>query len=452
MTKLVEKSRKPPDNQIFTVSEFTRRVRTLLEREMPEVWVRGEISNFRRQSSGHCYFSLKDAGSQLSTVLFKSNASQTSLALRDGLQVIAFGRVTVYEPRGNYQLIVHYIIEDGLGRLQQDFERLKDKLSQEGLFDSERKRPLPLLPAVIGFVTSPTGAALRDFISILRRRGWRGRLVVLPAKVQGAGAAEEIAAMVVNACKLGFIELLVIGRGGGSLEDIWPFNEEIVVRAVADCSIPVISAVGHEIDFTLSDLAADCRAETPSAAAELISSLYLKCVERCRSFDKALDERASALLERCSSEIALRESHLLRLSPINSIEQHNLRIDDMANRLQATIRQSISSGLNRIQDLAERVASISPEGRIRLEGVKLKAMSEHYNRLFETLPEQPAIKIGNLSKRLRNASSAQILKRGFVLVRDEQGDFISRKKNIVKRQKLRAEFHDGEIDVEVKET
>ena len=451
MPTMIETSRQPPDNQIFSVSEFTRRVKTLLEREMPEVWLRGEISNFRRQASGHCYFSLKDAGSQVSTVLFRGNAAKTHLDLRDGLQVIAFGRVTVYEPRGNYQLIVHYLIEDGLGKLQQDFERLKSKLSGEGLFDPERKKALPLLPAAVGFITSPTGAALRDFISILRRRGWPGRLIVLPAKVQGAEAAKEITAMLENARSLGFIDLLVVGRGGGSVEDLWPFNEEIVVRAISDCSIPVISAVGHEIDYTLCDFAADCRAETPSAAAELISSLYLKCVERCRSFSQALDERAAACLERCRSETALYESHLLRLSPINRIEQNILRLDDLANRLQASLRQGISSGRHQLQDLAARAASISPESRLRLEGVKLTGLHERYDRLLETMLTQPAAQLGHLAIRLRNAGPPQILKRGFVLVRDDQGNFVARKKSIIKGQKLRTEFHDGEIGVEVKE-
>ena len=449
---MIETTRQPPDSQIFSVSEFTRRVKTLLEREMPEVWLRGEISNFRRQASGHCYFSLKDAGSQVSTVLFRGNAAKTQLDLRDGLQVIAFGRVTVYEPRGNYQLIVHYLLEDGLGKLQQDFERLKRKLSGEGLFDPERKKVLPLLPAAVGFITSPTGAALRDFISILRRRGWPGRLIVLPAKVQGAEAATEITAMIENARSLGFIDLLVVGRGGGSVEDLWPFNDEILVRAVSDCSIPVISAVGHEIDFTLIDFAADCRAETPSAAAELISSLYLECVERCRSFDQALDERAAACLERCRGETALHESHLLRLSPINRIEQHFLRLDDLTNRLQAALRQGIASGRHQLQDLAARAASISPESHLRIEGVKLTGLRERYNRLLETLPAQPAAQLGHLATRLRNAGPPQILKRGFVLVRDDQGNFVARKKSLIKGQKLRTEFHDGEIGVEVRET
>ena len=257
--------------------------------------------------------------------------------------------------------------------------------------------------------------------------------------------------MLENARSLGFIDLLVVGRGGGSVEDLWPFNEEIVVRAISDCSIPVISAVGHEIDYTLCDFAADCRAETPSAAAELISSLYLKCVERCRSFSQALDERAAACLERCRSETALYESHLLRLSPINRIEQNILRLDDLANRLQASLRQGISSGRHQLQDLAARAASISPESRLRLEGVKLTGLHERYDRLLETMLTQPAAQLGHLAIRLRNAGPPQILKRGFVLVRDDQGNFVARKKSIIKGQKLRTEFHDGEIGVEVKE-
>ena len=237
-----------------SVSEFTRRVKTLLEEGIRPGWVRGEVSNLRAQASGHVYFSLKDAGAQLSAVLFRGDAARQTVKLRDGQQVVAYGEVSVYEARGQYQLIVRAVIEDGVGRLQQEFERLKQRLAAEGLFAPEKKRPIPAMPATVGFVTSPTGAAVQDFIRILSRRGWRGRLVVLPAKVQGEGAAAEMAAMLGLAQALGIFDLLVIGRGGGSLEDLWAFNEEVLVRAVAGCTVPVISAVGHEIDFTRATL------------------------------------------------------------------------------------------------------------------------------------------------------------------------------------------------------
>ena len=256
------------EGRIESVSEFTRRVKTLLERGIAPAWVRGEVSNLRAQASGHLYFSLKDAGAQLSAVLFRGDAARQKVPVRDGLQVIVFGELNVYEVRGQYQLIVRSVVEDGVGRLQREFEALKKRLAGEGLFAPERKRPIPSLPATVGFITSPTGAAVKDFLRILTRRGWRGRVVILPAKVQGAEAAPEMIGMLELAAALGIFDLLVIGRGGGSIEDLWAFNEEALVRAVAACPVPVISAVGHEIDFTLCDFAADVRAETPSAAAD----------------------------------------------------------------------------------------------------------------------------------------------------------------------------------------
>jgi exodeoxyribonuclease VII large subunit len=267
-------------DRVATVSEFTRRVKGLLESQIPPGWVRGEVSNLRRQSSGHVYFSLKDAGAQLSAVLFRGDAQRQSVELRDGQQVVVFGEISVYEARGNYQLIARVIVDDGVGKLQREFEALKRKLQAEGLFERERKRALPEMPRTVGFITSPTGAAVRDFIQILRRRNWRGRVVVLPAKVQGVGAAEEMVAMLGQAAAMELFDILVIGRGGGSLEDLWAFNEEVLVRAVAASPVPIISAVGHEIDVTLCDFAADVRAETPSAAAELISSRFVACNER----------------------------------------------------------------------------------------------------------------------------------------------------------------------------
>jgi len=250
----------PDAGRIQTVTEFTRRVKEVLKGGLPPGWVRGEVSNLRAQASGHVYFSLKDAGAQLACVLFRGDAQRQSVALRDGLQVLAYGEVDVYEARGQYQFITRALIEHGAGRLQQELEQLKQRLATEGLFAAERKQPLPLLPRTIGFITSPTGAAVQDFIRILQRRGWTGRLVVLPAKVQGEGAAAELVAMLHTAEALGIFDLLVIGRGGGSIEDLWAFNEEPLVRAVAACAVPIISAVGHEIDYTLCDFAADVRA------------------------------------------------------------------------------------------------------------------------------------------------------------------------------------------------
>ena len=268
------------DEGVESVSKFTRRIKVLLESDAIPGWIQGEVSNLRRQSSGHTYFVLKDAGAQLSCVMFRGDGARQTVELRDGQQVLLAGRVSVYEARGQYQLIVRTIKEDGVGRLQREFEALKKRLADEGLFERDQKKSLPALALKVGFVTSPTGAAVQDFVRIMIRRGWQGRLTVLPAKVQGVGAAAEIAAMIAWAVDRGDFDVLVIGRGGGSLEDLWAFNEETVVRAIAASPIPVVSAVGHEIDFTLSDFTADVRAETPSAAAELISSAYAEMNDR----------------------------------------------------------------------------------------------------------------------------------------------------------------------------
>ncbi|HEY5079734.1 MAG TPA: exodeoxyribonuclease VII large subunit, partial [Opitutaceae bacterium] len=269
-----------PETRPISVTEFTRRVKALLEGNIGACWVKGEVSNLRVQPSGHVYFSLKDAGAQLSAVMFRMQAARQSVKIRDGLQVVAHGDVGVYEARGQYQLVVRTLVDDGVGALQREYEALKRRLSDEGLFEAARKKPIPQMPGTVGFVTSPTGAAVQDFLRILIRRGWRGRVVVLPSKVQGEGAAAEMASMLGLAGNLGIFDLIVIGRGGGSIEDLWAFNEEPLVRAVAACPIPTISAVGHEIDFTLCDFAADRRAETPSAAAELVSSEFVRFAER----------------------------------------------------------------------------------------------------------------------------------------------------------------------------
>jgi exodeoxyribonuclease VII large subunit len=247
------------------------------------------------------YFSLKDAGAQLSAVMFRGDAARQDVKLRDGVQVLVYGEISVYEARGNYQLIVRAVIEDGVGRLQREFEALKRRLAEEGLFAAENKIAIPPMPRTVGVITSPTGAAVQDFVRILIRRGWRGQVVVLPAKVQGEGAAAELVEMLRVACdpaECGVVfDLLVIGRGGGSLEDLWAFNEEPLVRAVAACPLPIISAVGHEIDFTLCDFAADVRVETPSAAAELISSGFVSAAERVERAAEDLNHHVGTALE-----------------------------------------------------------------------------------------------------------------------------------------------------------
>ncbi len=448
----IEKSLLPPDESILTVSAFNRRVKDLLETRMPEVWLKGEISNFRRQSSGHCYFSLKDARSQVSAVVFRGDAGAIGLSIKDGLEVIAYGQVSVYEPRGTYQIIVRFLVEAGQGRLQLEFERLKKKLAEEGLFDPQNKKPLPMLPRTVGFITSPTGAAVRDFISILERRRWTGRVIIFPARVQGKEAAAEIVAMLEKAQRLNFLDLLVIGRGGGSLEDLWPFNEEVVARAVASCTVPLISAVGHEIDYTLSDFAADRRAETPSAAAELISSSFMEIEQRLQAVENTLEELAKNRLEKLAYDLELIEGNLLRLSPIHRIEQGFLRLDDVANRLVASLRHGIANGRNVEKNLAVRLAAIAPEKKAQLAHARCHTLQNRLTSATQLRLTGAADRLKGVARRLENANPEMILKRGFAMVKDEQGRYLPRKAGLNPGRKLRTRFADGEIGVEVTET
>jgi exodeoxyribonuclease VII large subunit len=406
-----------------SVSDFTRRVKQLLEGGLKPGWVRGEISNLRAQASGHVYFSLKDAGAQLSAVLFRGDAARQTVKLRDGLQVVVFGQVSVYEARGQYQLIVRLVVDDGVGRLQREFEALKARLAAEGLFAPERKKPIPLMPRTVGFVTSPTGAAAQDFVRIVRRRGWRGRVIILPALVQGPGAAAEIVEMVQWAEKSGLFDLLVVGRGGGSLEDLWPFNEEAVVRAVAACPVPVISAVGHEIDFTLCDFAADLRAETPSAAAERITSHFVACTERTNQAGGSLTTLVEGALRQAKAEVDHARSRLRLLSPAAQIEQGFLRLDDLANRLGSALRHSAQLRREQLTGLRNRMAHRSPELRVQSESQRLLS----------------------LWKRLQAASPKSVLNRGFVILRDAEGKPVMRRAEVKPGQPIAAEFADGQV-------
>lgn len=438
--------------RVESVSEFTRRVKTVLESQVRPGWVRGEVSNLRMQASGHVYFSLKDAGAQLSAVLFRGDAARQTVKLRDGTQVLVYGEISVYEARGNYQLIVRAVIEDGVGRLQREFEALKRRLAAEGLFAAENKVAVPEMPRVVGFITSPTGAAVQDFSRILIRRGWRGRVVVLPVKVQGEGAAAEMAAMVEYADGLRrgmtneqcpmideaeggtealarpatdrepFFDLLVIGRGGGSLEDLWAFNEEVLVRAVAACRIPVVSAVGHEIDFTLCDFAADVRAETPSAAAELISSRFVATTEKATRLAEDLNHHVGVAMEAAGERLDHARSRLRLLAPSAQIERGYLRLDDMANRMSAALGATVQGRRQRLTEVAALLRERSPQRRVEAESQRLLA----------------------LWKRLQAASPASVLNRGFVIIRDEAGKPVQKKAAVRKGQRLRAQFADGE--------
>ncbi|MFA5143242.1 MAG: exodeoxyribonuclease VII large subunit [Candidatus Omnitrophota bacterium] len=317
------------EKHIYTVSELTKYVRGILEDSFPSVWVEGEISNFVLHSSGHMYFSLKDAGAVLKSAMFARSNAKLKFKPKDGMKVICFGKISVYEARGDYQLIAEEIEPKGIGALQLQFQQLKERLQKEGLFDPAHKVPIPFLPTRIGIVTSPTGAAIRDILNIARRRFSNVEIIINPVKVQGESAKNEIAKAIHQFNELKNIDVMIVTRGGGSLEDLWPFNEEVVARAIYASDIPVISAVGHEIDFTISDFTADFRAPTPSAAAELVIPKKEDLVGLINTATARLNNALSGKLNRLAERLkAMSESYVLR-QPLNMITQYEQAIDNL---------------------------------------------------------------------------------------------------------------------------
>jgi exodeoxyribonuclease VII large subunit len=331
-----------PTKKIFSVSELSQGIKNLIEREYPDVWVTGEVSNFRAAASGHLYFTLKDATAQLRAVCFRNQARYLKFKPQDGISVIARGHLSVYEARGEYQLYVEYLEPAGLGALQLAFEQLKQKLAAEGLFDIARKKPLPLLPRAIGVVTSPTGAVIRDILRILRRRFRNMNVLIYPVKVQGEGAAEEIVEGVKYLNREQNVDVIIVGRGGGSIEDLWAFNEEVVARGIAASGIPVISAVGHETDFTIADFVADLRAPTPSAAAELV-------VHRKQDFLTELENRARRMTQIIRLQLSEARQRLTELRMHHAFQTLATRLAERAQRVDdavASLERSMRSRLN----------------------------------------------------------------------------------------------------------
>ena len=346
----------PPPRTLYTVSALTALLRVHIESAFSDIWVEGEVSNLRIPTSGHAYFTLKDASSQIRAVLFRSVGRSQRFALQDGLQLVCRGRLTVYEPRGDYQVIVEYAEPKGVGALQLAFEQLKARLAAEGLYDQARKRPLPFLPRRIGVVTSPTGAAIRDIVQVAHKRDPGVTIVIDPVAVQGESAAGEIARAIEELNEMGGFDVLIVGRGGGSLEDLWPFNEEIVARAVAASRIPVVSAVGHEIDFTIADFVADVRAPTPSAAAELVVRDRVDLLKRVVGYgDRAVHAIRTVLRDLYARVEAERRG---LLDPTALVARAMQRRDELEMRLRLT-------QVNRLKELRSAVEALRQDVLLR---------------------------------------------------------------------------------------
>ncbi len=342
----------------ITVSDLTRRIKSVLETDFSNVAITGEISNFKRHSSGHIYFTLKDEGSQISATLWRGRAAYLTFTPQDGMKVIARGNVTVYEPRGSYQIDVAQLQPLGVGELQLAYERLKQKLADEGLFDEERKKPLPKYPERIGIVTSPTGAAIQDILNILSRRYPTVEVILYPVKVQGAGAAAEIAEAITDFNSYGGIDVLIVGRGGGSLEDLWAFNEEVVARAISASEIPIVSAVGHEIDFTIADFVADLRAPTPSAAAEIVVPNMTEIVENLHNYCYTLEEIVSDRINSYRDTIASLIKSYSFNRPFDLLRQYKQRNDELHSTLERMLSHKLELSKQNLQSLQHRIESL----------------------------------------------------------------------------------------------
>jgi len=347
--------------QVYTVSALTRLIKTMLEEEVGEVRVLGEVSNLRIPASGHAYFSLKDDKSQMRAVLWRGSRSRLKFDIKDGVEVLAFGTVSVYEPRGEYQLVVTHLEPKGLGALQLAFEQLKEKLRKEGLFDPDRKRPIPFLPRRIGVITSSTGAAVRDIVNVILRRFPKASLLLHPVRVQGDEAPGEIASAVEAMNRIGDMDVLIVGRGGGSLEDLWAFNEEVVARAVWASAIPVISAVGHEVDFTICDFVADQRAATPSEAAELAVPRLDQIEETLGGLADRLRLALRRAFEGPRARLSAAASVLKPRWMLRRVLEKQQRLDDLAERMGGSLGHMRRRWREGMDSLHERLEAVNPK-------------------------------------------------------------------------------------------
>jgi len=403
------------ERRILTVSQLTAEIKDILESSFEEVWVEGEISNLRRPPSGHLYFTLKDEKSQIRGVLFKQQSRYLRFELEDGQHVICWGRVGIYEKRGEYQLILDYVEPKGIGSLQLAFEQLKGRLAEEGLFDEERKRPLPMLPHRIGIVTSPTGAVIRDMLHILRRRFENIEVVLYPVKVQGAGAADEIAQGIEYLGEQGGVDLIIVGRGGGSLEDLWAFNEEAVARAIFASPVPVISAVGHETDFTIADFVADVRAPTPSAAAEIAvrekGDLLRMLSDRVTRMGREMDH----FLVRSREQIIGVQGKIR--DPRRRIEENRLRLDEYWGRLATMVQRTWRENRERAARVLQILLTQDPLHEIRTLREGLSQLNKRLQGDTVALVDSKRTGWEKHVARLDAMSPLAILQRGYSIAR-----------------------------------
>jgi len=440
-----------PVRKIYSVSELSQEIRDLFESRFPNVWVTGEVSNLRAAGSGHLYFTLKDDAAQLRAVCFRNQARYLKFKPQDGLAVIARGRLSIYEARGEYQLYVEFLEPAGLGALQLSFEQLKQKLAAEGLFDPARKKPLPTLPHVIGVVTSPTGAVIQDILRVLHRRFRNVNVLIYPVKVQGEGAAQEIAQGIEHFNHKTPVDVLIVARGGGSMEDLWAFNEEVVARAIATSAIPVISAVGHETDFTIADFVADLRAPTPSAAAELV-------VHRKQDFVSELDDHRRHVtqmirLKLSEARQALTELRMNRVFQTLAahVAERSQRVDDCVAAMERWMRSRLQTARQEWMRASAGVVRYDFMRHLRLKRASLEEREQKFQNDFQRYLMERRNRLTQLEAILKERSPRTILERGYSITRDAEGRIIRDAAQVAVGATVAVHLAKGELAAVVKD-
>ena len=433
----------------LTVSELNHQARHLLESSFMQVWVEGELSGFSRPSSGHWYFSLKDQKCQIRCAMFRGANQRIRTLPREGDQIRIRGKVTLYENRGDFQIIVEHLEPAGLGALQQAFEALKARLQGEGLFDPARKKPIPATPRHIGVVTSPTGAAIHDILTVLKRRCPAIPVTLYPTAVQGQAATADIVQAIDRAQRHGLADVLIIGRGGGSLEDLWCFNEEAVARAIAACPIPTVSAVGHEVDVTIADFVADLRAPTPSAAAEKISPDQQDWLRRLTEQQGRLGQSARRLLQRLDNQLGHLSARLR--DPRRELLEKAQRMDELELRLNKAIRNRLDQQKQKTDYLLQRMSAQSPRRTLKTASEQTQQLEERLTLAARHLLRQKDERLQHIAQTLHVVSPLATLGRGYAIVRDDQGRIVRKAGDLETGDQITARLGRGSVSAQVTE-
>lgn len=439
-----------PTRRIFSVRDLVSAVRTQLERQYTDIWVEGEISNYRPAESGHLYFTLKDDNAQLRVVIWRTQARLLRFKPENGLQVIARGRVTIYDQRGELQLSAEYLEPKGAGALQIAFEQLKAKLAAEGLFDREHKKPIPRLPRRIGIITSPRGAALQDMLNILRRRHESVGVLIFPAQVQGDAAAAEVASGVRYFNRAKNVDVIVVARGGGSLEDLAAFNDEALARVIAGSEVPVISAVGHETDFTIADFVADLRAPTPSAAAELVIESKRQLEEVVETVRRRLGRAARYQLQQIKLRLTELAQHGAFARVREAIRRREQRVDELVYRMAQAERKTIQAQMRRLDVAATRLRHLDLRLRLTYFHKQLDTQTSAIQTAMRAVLTQRRGGLDSLSAQLQALSPTNILERGYALVFDSQGHLLKDAAQVKSGDEITAQVAKGTIGAVVK--